>query len=266
MCKYMNNSRINIHPLLSKIKSISSSSRDLQVPLNQHLRTALNYWKDLNNYKPIPILSQNPLYSIYVDASSQGWGATVHKDQMTQSWSGKWDAQVKSQHINLKELNGVLQILKILPLEIQNCHINMFNDNSSTISWLRKQGSHKIKSVNNIILQINTVFSKRNLSAEFFHIKGIHNSSADLHSRTNHSIPGELNLSDKLFAKICSKFAIIPEVDLFASPSSKSLQNFISSIPCKEASGLNAFTIDWELFKNLNAFPLVDLIAKVVFK
>ena len=123
MCKYMNISRINIHPLLSKIKSISSSSRDLQVPLDQHLQTTLIYWKDLKSYEQILILSQNPLYSIYVDASNQGWGATVHKDQMTQSWSGKWDAQVKSQHINLKELNGVLQIFKILPLEIQSCHI-----------------------------------------------------------------------------------------------------------------------------------------------
>ncbi len=78
-------------------------------------------------------------YTIYTDASDQGWGATFNGTET----GGRWSQAEQKWHINVKELLVVEFGLKALFHNYKGGHVRIMTDNTTTVAYVRKMGGCK---------------------------------------------------------------------------------------------------------------------------
>ena len=266
VCNFIKDSRWYMHGIIKFLCTLNRTQRDLQVQFPQNVKDALKFWTEDVNLEKVPLGQLAQSITVYSDASKKAWGGVISMDASTQDFNGQWSPQVRKFHINLKELLAVKETMLALPEIVCNLHIQWYLDNTSAIAWLRKEGSHKNDRVNQIVFQIKELQNSRRVTVKYNFIPSLQNSSADLLSRSSHCMPGNLQVSGKLFAKVCRKMNISPSIDLFADPSSFKVQRYVSSIPSRAAVALNALTYHWGGGKELYAFPPIELLGKVLHK
>ena len=70
------------------------------------------------------------------DASNDGWGAVIDGKIANR----KWNESQKALHINVLELQAVLNGLLTLCHDIHNSHIKILSDNATTVAYIRNMG------------------------------------------------------------------------------------------------------------------------------
>ena len=76
--------------------------------------------------------------NLQTDTSLQGWGA--HLEPIGLLMSGKWSQAEKEQHINNLKLKAVSLALNQLITHIRGRCVMFQSDNSTTVSYIRRQG------------------------------------------------------------------------------------------------------------------------------
>ena len=264
--KYVVNAKFQMHDLLSFLYSLNREDRDKKISFPEEIRRSLNYWLMDENYSPVDIRSRQTDVTIFSDASKEAWSGLIAKNYYTQPLTGKGSSEVRKLHINLKELMAVNECISLLPFQMANVDIDWFLDNTSAISWLRKEGNHRNPKVNEIILQIKKTVSQKNLRIKFNYIPSKMNTSANLLSRSKHWMPTNLQVSKELFNQACNALQVNPTIDMFADPSTFKIKRYVSSIPSKEAVALNAFSMNWNSEHQIYAFPPIELIGRILHK
>ena len=83
---------------------------------------------------------------LYTDVSDTGWGASLRSDHL----SGWWSRDVSLYSINHRELLAIfLAILGFLPL-LKGQTVSLFTDNTSALSYLRKEGGTRSSTLNEV--------------------------------------------------------------------------------------------------------------------
>uniref|UniRef100_UPI0039812F18 hypothetical protein n=1 Tax=Salmonella sp. s55004 TaxID=3159675 RepID=UPI0039812F18 len=77
-----------------------------------------------------------PLATVTTDASLYWWGAFTTE----QTFSGIWTTQEARLHINLLELEAVMQAVKAMTPIPQGKSLTVFSDNTTTIAYINRQG------------------------------------------------------------------------------------------------------------------------------
>ena len=98
----------------------------------------------------MPITQDDPEITLTTDASNLGWGA-VCSDTET---GGLWDLEEQQHHINYLELKDVLLDLESLCSNVQNKHIRVQSDNTTTVAYLKAMGGIKSYDCNDAAFQI----------------------------------------------------------------------------------------------------------------
>ena len=113
---------------------------NLNIPLDPHALEDLRWWVDnlyLANGRPIR--DSHPRVMIQSDASNLGWGA-VSNGVNTR---GTWAREESNLHINCKELLSASFVVKAFTKELQNVHVLIQIDNTTTIAYINKMGVPK---------------------------------------------------------------------------------------------------------------------------
>ena len=266
MSQFIKEGRQFLFPLMKIINKLYNFDRDAKMTKSVEVEESIKRWLNEESYSHKKLLPQIITITMRTDASKNRWGATIETAKGLNEASNIWEKDCQNLNINNKELLAVKKAILSFGELIRDQHMAVYIDNKTAVACLKKRGTNKNTFRNRIVREILEILLSLNVTIEVHHIKGKKNILADLHSRSNHIIPSELEISEELYWKISEEFGLIPEIDLFASPYSKKCMIFTSSIPDKKAISLNAFTINWGFYNVLYAFPPPTLISKILFK
>ncbi|XP_067653190.1 uncharacterized protein [Haliotis asinina] len=231
------------------------------ISLPPHLRHFLTWWQvDDNVLKGVPLRTPLPTSHLFVDASTQGWGAHLGSDQT----AGTWSATQQDRHINVLELDAVrLAILHwSVPLRHQTL---LVHTDSSVAAWtINRQGSTRATPLLDLTLRLFELVDRLCLSIRAVHIPGAKNVLADVLSRPDAPPSTEWQLNPRTFQSLCLQFGR-PMLDLFATRLNCQLPIYVSPVPDPAAWAVDALSLEWEGM-DAYAFPPPAVLAQVVAK
>ncbi|MEE9220528.1 MAG: reverse transcriptase domain-containing protein [candidate division NC10 bacterium] len=257
--------RLHVRPLQQYLRSQWSQAQDqlsawISPPDPESAAASAAHWfRDEANLNKGHCLQDAPAQIfLFTDASLQGWGAHLEGH----SAFGKWRPHQEGLHVNLLEMLAVKLGLEFLRKFIQGRHVTIMTDNSSVMSYIKKEGgtrSHTLLFFTNLVFEYAQSIQVT-LSAQ--HIPGRLNVLADALSRSDSAQPTEWCLHPRLARQIRSAF---PEVymDLFATRINKMFPVFVSPFPDSMAWKVDALSFEWNQIEAY-AFPPFPLIAETL--
>lgn len=256
-------------PLYYKVLEIEKDEKlkaakgnfDSRMTLSEKSQQCLHWWVEnvRTAFKPISLPNVDRI--IESDSSSFGYGA--RDVTFKQVFSGLWDMQDKSKHINFLELKAAYLALKGLCSEVQNEHIQLYLDNTTAIKYLSKMGGRKTE-LNDLSREIWKWCSARKIVLSVFHIPGTENSFADKLSRQKINVDMEWKMNEEIFRALMRKYGKF-DIDLFASDQNYQLVPYASYLPDAKAFAINAFSLNWGKFY-CYIFPPFSVLNQVLKK
>ena len=215
------------------------------------------------------ILEQNksietpqPHYCFETDASNGGWGGVMITKTGKQKTGGHWDQNEAEMHINYLELLAAWFTVKCFCRDVQDCHIKIMSDNTTTVAYLNHMGGTK-EPCNTLAREIWQWCHQNNNWITSAHLPGKLNIDADAESRSIHDNM-EWKLNPSLFQKICKKWQT-PDIDLFANRLNAQIDTYCSWKPDPGALAIDALTENWsEWF--FYAFPPFNMVRVILRK
>ena len=244
---------------LVKIRALleNKANYDAKISLQSRKRSDITWWAENVHLQTKSLIYLQPNVQLFTDASLSGWGAKLN-DTTT---GGQW-ASHDMDHINVLELKAVLFGLQSLCGDMNNVHIRIRSDNTTTVACIERCSSTKLQLLN-LTEQIYIWASKRSISLSATHIRGVENVDADAASRSFNS-DTEWMIEPNVFQELCDVFTK-PDIDLFASRINAQLSNYVSWRPDPEAQATDAFGITWNY--NLHyGFPPFSVIGQTIRK
>ena len=203
----------------------------------------------------------SPQLILYSDSSNLGWGAYNKTSNIRTG--GDWSVQEQELHINVLELKACQLALLTFCKQEHNIHVQIFLDNSTSVSYINKLGGKKTE-LNDIARSIWFWCIDRNIHLTAAHVAGVLNTEADEMSRKKQNDDLEWSLDEKVFEKLAQKHPNL-EIDLFASRLNHKVPCYVSRYPEPDAWAVDAFSFTWSL-NGLYIFPPFSLIARILQK
>ena len=226
--------------------------------LSNDARKELKWWRKNVKFRSKKIRVNQPTLLIKTDASNQGWGAVFDEERT----GGRWSQNEIIDHINVLELRAILLGLQSFFKDYSNVDILVKSDNTTAVAYVNNMGGSKSMQCEKIAKQIWSFCEDRELWLVAAHIPGEENVEADFVSR-NFTDNTEWALNTHIFQKIVDTWGS-PEIDMFASRLNNKVQTYVSWLKDPNAIEVNAFTVDWDKWKLIYAFPPFSLISKCV--
>ncbi|XP_073401619.1 MOB kinase activator 3A isoform X1 [Dendrobates tinctorius] len=230
-----------------------------KITLTQEVLTSLEWWLDddhLSSGVPWVIVQSCILTT---DASPQGWGAHMGNSFC----QGRWNREEREYSSNLKELTAVYYALHHFLPQLQQKHVRILSDNTTTVAYINRQGGTRSETLMSSAARILSLAESYLLSLSALHIRGENNQEADFLSR--HTLrQGEWCLSRQIFQDIVALWGH-PQVDLFATRENRQTKTFASLSPADHPDILDALQASWK-FKLAYAFPPLILLPQVIRK
>ncbi|XP_073406146.1 uncharacterized protein [Dendrobates tinctorius] len=246
------------HQILQEDKRHSGHLQS-KITLSQEVLTSLEWWLDddqLCSGVPWVIV---PSCIVTTDASPQGWGAHMENG----FYQGRWSKEECDYSSNLKELTAVFYALYNFLPQLQQKHVRILSDNTTTVAYINRQGGTRSETLMSSAARILNLAENYFLSLSALHIRGESNQKADFLSR--HTLrQGEWCLNRKVFRDIVAAWGQ-PEVDLFATRENRQIKTFASLSPSDHPDILDAFLVPWN-FNLAYAFPPLILLPQVIRK
>lgn len=232
---------------LEKVFSLSGASLE-----------SLRWWEQPKNLTMGKPWRREKLVVLTTDASPTGWGAHVGG----RYFQGVWESG-EDNSSNFRELRAVICALRAAMPEVRGKHLQVMSDNTTTVTYVNKQGGTRSKSLMSLAYDLFSVAEKSLLSISAVHIKGMENTQADFLSR--HSLlASEWALNKDVFREITRIWGI-PDVDLFATKANRQVQNFCSLDPMGNPWAVDALSVGWQ-WDLAYAFPPIPLVPRVLAK
>ena len=233
---------------------------NLNIPLDPHALEDLRWWVDnlyLANGRPIR--DSLPHLMIQSDASNSGWGAVSNGVNAR----GTWTREESNLHINCKELLAASFAVKAFTKELQNVHVLIQIDNTTTIAYINKMGGAKRCLLDHYARHLWGWCLQRRITLRAEHIPGRLNTIADRKSRAKPD-SSDWHLNQQSFQILMRDLGRCT-IDLFASRTNHQLPRFYSYKPDPEAEAIDALTQPWAGEIGY-AFPPFSLVAKCLRK
>lgn len=233
---------------------------DHRMDLPTEARQEINWWSEAKNLSlSSPILDEEPSLEIESDSSLQAWGAVCNGIRT----GGKWTVNDLNTytHINQLELYASFLALQCF-WEPGIVSVKLKLDNQTAVSYLNKLGGTHSPSLNRLALEVWSWALQRKIWIIAEYLPGIKNTIADWESR-NQTDRSSWKLHQKVFQQLMLHCPC--KVDLFADRTNHQLQTYYSWKPDPNASGINAFLVNWAEMEAY-AFPPFCLVGKCLQK
>ena len=232
----------------------------LLIHLTNSIKPFLRWWTEPQNLSQgRQFVDVRPAVTITTDASNSGWGATWG----ARSIAGLWSHQEIPLHINLLELLAVRKAVQAWANELKGTRLLVFSDNSTTVSYLNRQGGTRSKLLCQQTWDFLLWCQSLNISVSASHVAGKQNTFADALSRglfNNHEWELSQSWADLIFQMYGR-----PLIDLFATFRNHKLPTFCSRRPHPRAWSTDALALNWDGL-SAYAFPPLPLLLKVLLK
>ena len=174
------------------------------------LSLALVRWTDSEwLHKGTPLLPPSPTITLFTDASTWGWGASLGEINI----SGIWTPQERLFHINFLEMKAFHNALLELQDHLRSQTLLLLTDNSTVVCYLRKLGGTRSSILCDLTWQIYLLLHALKVDLLVRHIPSKLNVLADALSRPRPLLT-EWTLSTIVFRRLQS-FLPALSVDMF---------------------------------------------------
>ena len=215
---------------------------------------------------PLPIT-----VTIFTDASKVGWGAAMNGKHTQGQWLiTEW----KEGNINVAETTAAYFALKAFERDIVpdlqpgrhlfSAHVRLIIDNTTAVAYINHMGGSKSAKCNKVARLIWKWAEKHGVWISAAHVPGKKNILADYYSRKQNDAK-EWAITKCTFLKVTDIFGS-PDIDLFASRTNHKTEQFVSWHPDPMSIGIDAFSLDWSVYKLSYCFPPFSVVAKVLKK
>ena len=222
----------------------------------------MSWWFSNIDNDPCSVRPMKYKLTLKCDSSLQGWGSVIENSSLAAN--GRWSHSESMCHINYLEIKAVLFGLQSLCSDLTYCNIKVLSDNQTAVSYLRNMGGTHSRDCNEIARETLLWCKDRGISLAVTHLPGKLNVEADLASRHFHD-DTEWSLDTHVYNSLITKWGN-PEIDLFASRLNAKLPCYAAWKPDPCAHFIDAFTLDWSVFKLVYCFPPFSVIGKVLQK
>ena len=107
----------------------------------------LLWWSDPSHLVVgVDLALPHPELLLFTDASDAGWGASLGSDHL----SGLWSRDVSQYSINHRELLAVFLAIRGFLHLLRGKSVSLFTDNTSALSYLRKEGGTRSSTLNSV--------------------------------------------------------------------------------------------------------------------
>ena len=230
------------------------------IPCSPLCRRDLQWWLDLPRLSlGVSLVQVSPDLDFWSDASDVGWGA--HLGSLTTS--GLWDQEQAALSINARELLAVREgLLHFLP-SLQGMAVSVFCDNSTAVSYLRKEGGTRSPFLNALAQEILRWTESHSIRLLPQFIPGSLNVLADSLSRPHQLPHTEWSLHPEVFRSLSRLWPL--QIDLFATSANRQCCVFFSPFRDPLAAGTDAFLQYWDGLQAY-ALPPWSILPKVLAK
>ena len=234
--------------------------QSVRIPWTPVCLRDLQWWLDLPCLSLGVSLAQvSPDLDFWSDASDVGWGA--HLGSLTAS--GLWDAEQAALSINTRELLAIREGLLHFSSSLVEKNVAVFCDNSTAVSYLRKEGGTRSPFLNSLAQEILRWAESLSIRLLPQFIPGSLNVLADSLSRPHQLPHTEWSLHPEVFRSIGRMWPV--QIDLFATSANRQCSIFFSPFRDPLAAGTDAFLQRWDGLQAY-AFPLWSVIPQVLAK
>ena len=251
---------LRLRPLVAWMNTRTSpSTRDVLVPLDLDFKDHLRVWSrmDLLNAS-VPMSLPTPTLTLMTDSSLYGWSGVL----LPHSVSGVWPPSYSGMSINWLELMAIKNSLEKFVLHLRGHSVLLMSDNTTSVACIRHQGTYRSVDLMCLTQSILEYCHLHSITLVPRHLSGDLNALADLQSRRG-PVGSEWSLDSHTFNWICNLTGPL-QVDLFATRDNAQLPDFVSPFPDPLAVGVDAFSLDWEVWDFIYLFPPVKVLHKVV--
>ena len=222
--------RLHSRELQTALRTVSKRPRDIcrTVHLHREALHSLDFWKELT---PSLLPLRRPQAEIIMakDASSSGWGGSLH----ALSASGRWSRGQRSRHINSLELMAVENSLRSFQDRVEGRTVCVQINNrtqwptwrrKNSVAYLVKEGGTKSVRLSRLACRILLWCQWHRITLIPVYVRGIGNTIADALSRGQDT---QWHLSPKMVDGIFRRYGT-PQVDLFASRETAQLPQYMT--------------------------------------
>ena len=244
--------------------------RNLKLLSNKELKSTVIKPRNLNKEllwwtKTVNLAQQNVIRSrpanicLWTDASDVGYGGHLGDGQ---TFQGLWSKDMKSLHINAKELYALVFAVSsdIIPVDSS---IVWFADNVPAVFCVQRKGSNRSQILQRISMELFHILKRKRLTVTPHYIPGIRNVTADSLSRDK-VIPSEWEMHPEAFKNLTKELGWTPQVDAMATPWNTKVSTFICPFDHPAAAGVDFFAVNLNQWSIIYIFPPQNQISKVL--
>ena len=248
--------RLHLRPLQRHFHSLGLTNRCAPPRRSDPvvLATLLRQWQDLSFLTSgIPIRPFQAEFTIFTDASTQGWGAHIWDSQT----AGVWTRSEREFHINVLELRVVILALYHWVTILHGHHVLIATDNTTVVAYINKQGGTHSHLLLQLVVDLFLWLQTQDITLRARHIPGCLNVISDQLSLPNQPIMTEWRLHPEVVNLIFRLWGT-PVVDMFVTVHNTDLPQFMSPVPEPRALAIDALSQDWQgrLLYMFPPFPL----------
>lgn len=258
--------RLHLRPLQMALFSQWKPHRlplDHQIVISDSIVFHLDWWNNKDRFiQGVPLKPPQVSHTVFVDASTQGWGA--HVEPQGGLCHGVWSHDQSLLHINILEMKAVFLALKHFQRILRNSTVMIASDNASVVAYIQKEGGTRSPSLCMEVWETLRWCLDQGITLRVRHIPGKTNILADRLSRMNKAISTEWSLKQS----VCNALFQVtnyPNIDLFATRLNHRLPLYVSPIPDSRALSVDALSMNWDMIHGY-AFPPFHIIPKILNK
>ena len=239
---------------MSSLSTLIPGSRPRELPTepvswDDSCRRDLRWWSDLSHL----------VIGVDLALPHPGWGASLGSDHL----SGLWSPDVFLLSINHREFLAVFLAIRGFLHLLQGRSVSLFTDNTSALSYLRKDGGTRSSTLNSVAQEILRLCESNEVRLLPQFVPGRLNVLVDSLSRGGQILSSEWTLHMDVCLELFRRWPVT--VDLFATSLNHRLQVYFSPMADPQAAAVDAMIQSWDHLQAY-AFPPFGLIQRVLSK
>ena len=233
-----------------------------RISVPQWVLSEVAWWASPAVLQGRPLAIRETEVTLFTDASGSGWGAQLG----SHSKQGPWSASQRSLHVNVLEMQAVINAVKaFLPL-LRSRVVLLMCDNAVTVAYIKNEGGTRSFTLMQLTLRLLKWCDRKAITLVPVHLPGVHNIQADSLSRVGQTLSTEWTMAMERLRPVFALWGE-PQLDLFATYANRRLLKFVSPYPDPRAEWTDAMSMPWDNGRGLlYAFPPFRMIPQVLRK
>ena len=219
------------------------------------------WWSSPAVLQGLPLATRETEVTLFMDASSLGWGAQLGS-HLTQ---GLWSASQRSWHINVLEMQAVINAVRDFLPHLRSRVVRLMCDNAVTVAYIKNEGGTRSCTLMQMALRLLKWCDSKSITLVPVYLPGVHNIQAHSLSRVGQTLNTEWTMAMERLRPVFTQWGE-PQVDLFATFANRRLIKFASPYLDPRAEFTDAMSVAWDNGRGLYVFPSFKMVPQVLQK